>query len=104
MSSEQQQQTTTIREDLGNLPLWAKLILAIGALIIFIKFFPILDLIQLFLYVVIIPLGFFTAIGFISMEAANSFTETCRVVSQKLKDAAASAQNSAPQNNDSEEA
>lgn len=103
MSSEQQR-TTTIKEDLNNLPLWAKLILAIGAVIIFIKFFPILDLIQLFFYVVIAPLGFLTAVGFISMEAANSFAETCRIVSQKLKDAAASAQNSAPQNNNSEEA
>jgi hypothetical protein len=93
------QRTTTIKEDLGNLPLWARLVLAVGALIIFIKFFPILDLIQLFLYIVIIPLGFFTAIGFISMEAANSFTETCKVVSQKLKDAATSAQN----NQESEE-
>lgn len=102
MSNDQQQ--TTIKEDLGNLPMWAKLILAIGAIIIFIKFFPILDLIQLFLYIVITPLAFLIAIGFVSVETANSFTETCRIVSQKLKDAAANAQNSAPQNNNSEEA
>lgn len=81
-----------IKKELSELPTWAKLVLAIGSLIIFIKFFPILDLIQLFLYVVIIPLGFFTAIGVISTEAANSFADTCKTVSAKLREAATSAQ------------
>jgi hypothetical protein len=88
-------QPIDVKKELLQLPTWAKLVLAIGSLVIFIKFFPILDLIQLFLYVVIIPLGFFTAIGVISSEAANSFTETCREVSNKLREAAANAQQQA---------
>lgn len=85
-----------VKEELQNLPTWAKLVLAIGTLIIVIKWFPILDLINLFLYVVVIPLGFLTALGFVSSEAANSFMSTCNMVSEKLKDAANQAREPQP--------
>jgi uncharacterized membrane protein len=75
-----------IKAEWDKAPDWAKLLLAIASIIAIIKWFPIVELLQLFFYIVIIPLGLFMAIGFVSHEAFDSFIETYRAVIEKLKE------------------
>lgn len=75
-----------IKAEWDKAPDWAKLLLAIASIIAIVKWFPIVELLQLFFYVVIIPLGLLMAIGFVSHEAFDSFIETYRAVIEKLKE------------------
>ena len=75
-----------IRAEWDKAPDWAKLLLAIASIIAIVKWFPIVELLQLFFYVVIIPLGLLMAIGFVSHEAFDSFIETYKAVIEKLRE------------------
>lgn len=75
-----------IKAEWDKAPDWAKLLLAIASIIAIVKWFPIVELLQLFFYVVIIPLGLLMAIGFVSHEAFDSFIETYKAVIEKLKE------------------
>ena len=75
-----------IRAEWDKAPDWAKLLLAIASIISIVKWFPIVELLQLFFYVVIIPLGLLMAIGFVSHEAFDSFIETYKAVIEKLRE------------------
>ena len=75
-----------IRDEWDKAPDWAKLLLAIASIIAIVKWFPIVELLQLFFYVVIIPLGLLMAIGFVSHEAFDSFIETYKAVIEKLRE------------------
>jgi uncharacterized membrane protein len=75
-----------IKAEWDKAPDWAKLLLAIASIIAIVKWFPIVELLQLFFYVVIIPLGLLMAIGFVSHEAFDSFIETYKAVIEKLRE------------------
>lgn len=75
-----------IKTEWDKAPDWAKLLLAIASIIAIVKWFPIVELLQLFFYVVIIPLGLLMAIGFVSHEAFDSFIETYKAVIEKLRE------------------
>lgn len=75
-----------IKAEWEKAPDWAKLLLAIASIIAIVKWFPIVELLQLFFYVVIIPLGLLMAIGFVSHEAFDSFIETYKAVIEKLRE------------------
>ena len=57
-----------IKEDFENLPSWARMLIGVGILVSIVKWFPIVELLELFAYVVIIPLGFLTFLGIVSAE------------------------------------
>jgi uncharacterized membrane protein len=75
-----------IKAEWDKAPDWAKLLLAIASIIAIVKWFPIVELLQLFFYIVIIPLGLLMAIGFVSHEAFDSFIETYKSVIEKLRE------------------
>ena len=75
----------SIREEWRNLPSWAKLLISIAGIFGTIKWFPIIDLLELCLYVVIIPLGFLTLLGIVGAETTNAFIDTWKKVCQKIK-------------------
>jgi len=88
-------------------PDWAKFLFAIGTIFAIVKWFPIVELLQLFFYVVIIPLGMLLAIGFVSNEAFETFCTTYKEVLVKLKekqnDNPQSVQANAPQQTNDQE-
>jgi hypothetical protein len=85
--------TTKTQEPLKiELAPWARVIVAIAALGIIIKFTPILDILEIFLYFTLIPIIFLGAIGVISSETLNyimaQIEEAKNVAKEKLKETA----------------
>ena len=83
--------TQTQKEPLKiELAPWARVIVAIAALGIIIKFTPILDILEVFLYFTLIPIIFLGAIGVISSETLNyimgQIEEAKKVAKEKLKE------------------
>ena len=68
------------------------MLIAFGIVASIIKWFPITELLQLFAYVVIIPLGFLTFLGIVSAETTNGVTQAwntvVRVIKQRARDLA----------------
>jgi hypothetical protein len=82
---------TTQKEPLKiELAPWARVIVAIAALGIIIKFTPILDILEVFLYFTLIPIIFLGAIGVISSETLNyimgQIEEAKKIAKEKLKE------------------
>ena len=77
---------TQIKEDFTNLPSWARMLIAFGIVASIIKWFPITELLQLFAYVVIIPLGFLTFLGIVSAETTNGVTAAWNTVVNTIRE------------------
>lgn len=75
-----------LKQEWDKAPDWAKFLLAFGTIFAIVKWFPIVEILQLFFYIVIIPLGLLLAVGFISMETFDSFCEIYQQVVAKLKE------------------
>ena len=78
-----------VKEDFTNLPSWARMLIAFGVVASIIKWFPIAELLQLFAYVVIIPLGFLTFLGIVSAETTNGVVQAWNVVVNTIRERAA---------------
>jgi len=87
--SNQQTQKEPLKIELAP---WARVIVAIAALGIIVKFTPILDILEIFLYFTLIPIIFLGAIGVISSETLNyimsQIEEAKNVAKEKLKETA----------------
>lgn len=75
-----------IKEDFENLPSWARMLIGIGILFSIVKWFPIVELLELFAYVVIVPLGFLTFLGIVSAETTNGVVNSWNVVCNTIRE------------------
>ena len=75
-----------VKEDFDNLPTWARMGLTIGILASIVKWFPIIELLELFLMIVVIPLGFLTFLGLMSKETSNTVVNTWTAVCAGLRE------------------
>lgn len=75
-----------VKEDFTNLPSWARMLIAFGVLASIVKWFPIAELLQLFAYVVIIPLGFLTFLGIVSAETTNGVATAWNTVVNTIRE------------------
>jgi hypothetical protein len=86
---------TKLKDDFNNLPSWARILLSIGVAASTIKWFPIIELLELFLLIVVVPLGFLTFVGLLSKETSNTIVSTwtlvCNTLRTQVKDAAKAA-------------
>jgi hypothetical protein len=80
-----------VKDDFNALPGWARIIFVGGMLASIIKWFPIIELLELFLLIVVIPLGFLTFVGVISKETSNTIVSTwtmvCNLLRKEIKEA-----------------
>ena len=80
-----------VKDDFNALPGWARIIFVGGMLASIIKWFPIIELLELFLLIVVIPLGFLTFVGLISKETSNTIVSTwtmvCSLLRKEIKEA-----------------
>ena len=76
---------TRIKDDFNNLPGWARMLFMAGIAASIIKWFPIVELLELFLLIVVIPLGFLTFVGLISKETSNTIVSTWTLVCDLLR-------------------
>jgi hypothetical protein len=71
---------------------WARIIVYVAIIGVIIKFTPILDILEFFLYFFIVPLVFLSCIGLISADTVNmikkSIDEAKEVAREKIKEAA----------------
>ena len=74
-----------VKEDFESLPTWARMGLTIGILASIVKWFPIIELLELFLMIVVIPLGFLTFLGLMSKETSNTVVNTWTAVCAGLR-------------------
>jgi hypothetical protein len=77
---------TQVKEDFQNLPSWARMLIAFGVVASIIKWFPIAELLQLFGYVVIVPLGFLTFLGIVSAETTNGVAQAWNTVVNTIRE------------------
>ena len=95
-----------VKDDFNALPGWARIIFVGGMLASIIKWFPIIELLELFLLIVVIPLGFLTFVGLISKETSNTIVSTwtmvCNLLRKEIKEA--SQANEEPTTNQTETA
>lgn len=77
-----------IKNDYNNLPPWARMLIGVGILVSIVKWFPIVELLELFSYVVIIPLGFLTFLGLVSKETTNGVVEAWNTVCNTIRERA----------------
>ena len=75
-----------IKEDFENLPSWARMLIGVGILVSIVKWFPIVELLELFAYVVIVPLGFLTFLGIVSAETTNGVVNSWNVVCNTIRE------------------
>lgn len=75
-----------VAEDYNNLPSWARMLIAFGVVASIIKWFPIAELLQLFGYVVIVPLGFLTFMGVVSAETTNGVVQAWNIVVNTIRE------------------
>lgn len=75
-----------IKNDFQNLPTWARMLIAFGVIASVIKWFPIIELLELFSYIVIIPLGFLTFCGIVSKETTNGVVEAWNTVVNTIRE------------------
>ena len=64
------------------------MLIGMGVLFSIIKWFPIVELLELFSYVVIIPLGFLTFLGLVSKETTNGVVEAWNTVCNTIREKA----------------
>ena len=74
-----------IKSDFNELPGWARILLIFGTVCSIVKWFPIVELLQLFLFIVVIPLGFLTMVGLIAEETSNGVITAWQSVINTLK-------------------
>ena len=74
-----------VKNDFDNLPGWARILLIFGTVCSIVKWFPIVELLQLFLFIVVIPLGFLTMVGLIAEETSNGIIVAWQSVINTLK-------------------
>ena len=74
-----------VKEDFENLPTWARMGLTVGILASIVKWFPIIELLELFLMIVVVPLGFLTFLGLMSKETSNTVVSTWTTVCAGLR-------------------
>jgi hypothetical protein len=83
-----------VKDDFNALPGWARMIFIGGFLASIIKWFPIIELLELFLLIVVVPLGFLTFVGLISKETSNTiiatWTMVCNLLRKEIKEAGTS--------------
>jgi hypothetical protein len=81
-----------IKKDFDELPTWARVLFTVGIICSIIKWFPIVELLEIFLYVVVIPLGFLTMVGLLAEETSNNFigtwTSVTNAIRAKIKESA----------------
>ncbi len=75
-----------IKKDFTSLPSWARMLIAFGVLASIVKWFPIAELLQLFAYVVIVPLGFLTFLGIVSAETTNGVVTAWNTVVNTIRE------------------
>ncbi len=91
-----------VKDDFDALPSWARIVFIGGMVASIIKWFPIIELLELFLLIVVIPLGFLTFVGLMSKETSNTIVSTwtlvCNMLRKEIKDAATKTSESEDQN------
>jgi hypothetical protein len=75
-----------IKDDFNSLPGWARVLFSLGIVASIIKWFPIIELLELFLLIVVIPLGFLTFLGLMSKETSNTIVSTWTLVCTMLRE------------------
>ena len=87
--SEQKTDQTLSMEHINP---WARIIVYVAIIGVIIKFTPILDILEFFLYFFIVPLVFLSCIGLISADTVNmikkSIDDAKEVARSKVKEAA----------------
>lgn len=80
---------------------WARIIVYVAIIGVIIKFTPILDILEFFLYFFIVPLVFLSCIGLISADTVNlikkNIDEAKKLAKQKIEEAAVKNAPSTPQ-------
>ena len=69
---------------LDKVPRWLRIILSVALLVAAYKWFPVLEILQVFCFVVIIPLVILTLIGFVTRDTYNSIVEAMDTVKEKV--------------------
>ena len=75
-----------VKEDFENLPSWARMLIGVGIVASIVKWFPIVELLELFSYIVIIPLGFLTFLGIVSAETTNGVVNSWNIVCNTIRE------------------
>ena len=86
-----------MKKDFDELPSWARVLFTVGIICSIVKWFPIVELLEVFLYVVVIPLGFLTMVGLLSAETSNAFVATYTSVLTALRKQLKEATNKTPE-------
>ena len=82
-----------IKEDFENLPSWARMLIGVGILFSIVKWFPIVELLELFSYIVIVPLGFLTFLGLVSAETTNGVVKSWNLVVNTIRERMSTVEN-----------
>lgn len=69
---------------LDKVPRWLRIILSVALLVAAYKWFPVLEILQVFCFVVIVPLVILTLIGFVTRDTYNSIVEAMDTVKEKV--------------------
>lgn len=75
---------SNLTKDWDALPSWARVMFALLALIGIAKFLPIVQILEVFLWVVCIPLVFLLLAGWLSAESFRAFRDEWRARAQAL--------------------
>jgi hypothetical protein len=73
---------------LNKCPRWLRIVLSIALLVAAYKWFPILEILQIFTFVVIVPLLVLSLVGLVTADTYNSIVEALDAVKNKVADEA----------------
>lgn len=86
---------------------WARIIVYIAIIGVIVKFTPILDILEFFLYFFIVPLVFLSCIGLVSADTVNmikkNIDDAKELARQKIQESVQGQTNSTPNNNSEEQ-
>jgi Flp pilus assembly protein TadB len=70
---------------LNKVPRWLRIVLSIALLVAAYKWFPVLEILQVFCFVVIVPLLILSLVGVITADTYNAIVEAMDNVKDKVK-------------------
>lgn len=70
---------------LNKVPRWLRITLSIALLVAAYKWFPVLEILQVFCFVVMVPLLILSLLGLVSRDTYNIIVESMDTVKQKVK-------------------
>jgi len=83
--NSQKSEDENLHSLLNKVPRWLRIVLSIALLVAAYKWFPVLEILQVFCFVVIIPVLILTLLGFVAKDTYNSIVEAMDKVKEKVK-------------------